>query len=232
MKNKYSVICPTRKRVNNLLRFISSMERTVSEPGKLEYLFYIDIDDEETIDLVGSLPNSVPVIGPRVVFSSMFSILALKATGNILFMTGDDVIMQTDKWDLIVDEEFSKVKDQLLVVSTRDGIQNEKLATHSFIGKPWVDTLGYLVPNSFPGDWADNWLTDVSRGAGRLIYRPEIFVEHMHPNVGKGALDQTYIEKFKNTIKDKTDLRYQGSEMKELIAKDIAKLKAYINGKA
>lgn len=234
-KLKFSIICPTRKRLNNLKRFIKSMEDTKSGEHEIEYLFYVDHDDILTEQFLRSINTIYPdlrvqyIYGPRIIFSRMFNEIVNISSGHILFMTGDDVIMRTKDWDKLVVEEYVKYNDGLVVISTQDGIQNEKIATHSFIGRVWFDILGYLVPPIFPGDHADNWLTDVSRGIGRLVYKPDIYVEHMHPNVGKALLDQTYIEKFNNTFVDNTPNKYNSSEIQNIIYSDIQKLKNYID---
>lgn len=146
--SKFSIICPTRNRITNLIRFISSVDNSVSDKDKLEYMFYVDSDDSMTQTFLAAKKeqdNRINVVvGERIIFSQMFNEIALKSTGDILFMTGDDILMQTKDWDLLVEKEFSKVKDKLLVVSTRDGIQNEKIATHSFIGRPWLETFRLL----------------------------------------------------------------------------------------
>ena len=229
---KFSIICPTRNRVTNLIRFIGSVDQTISDRSKLEYMFYVDSDDTFTQHYLGALakqdPRVRPIIGDRIIFSEMFNKIALQSTGDILFMTGDDIVMRTTDWDLIVEKEFSAVPDRLLVVSTRDGIQNEKIATHSFIGRPWVDTLGYLTLGIFPGDYVDNWLTDVARGVNRLIYKEEIYVEHLHPNIGKGQLDATYTDKFRQTAMHNTAVRYFTEEIQSLIRADVERLNNYI----
>lgn len=229
---KISVICPTRHRVSNLMRFISSMDSTISDPSKLEYMFYIDDDDTGSLSFLGTMAQRdtriIAVQGKRIIFSEMFNVIARQSSGDVLFMTGDDIIMRTPGWDKIVESHFSKVEDKLLVVSTKDGIQNEKIATHSFIGRPWLDTLGYLTLGIFPGDYVDNWLTDVAKGVGRLVYEPQIYVEHLHPNVGKGQLDSTYLEKFQQTAKHNTAQRYYTEEIQSLIRTDIQKLHKYI----
>ena len=230
--SKFSIICPTRNRITNLIRFISSVDASVSDKSKLEYMFYVDSDDTMTQTFLSAKKEQDSrvnvVVGERIIFSQMFNEVALRSTGDILFMTGDDILMQTKDWDLRVEEEFNKVKDKLLVVSTRDGIQNEKIATHSFIGRPWVETLGYLTLGIFPGDYVDNWLTDVAKGVDRLVYRDDIFVEHLHPNVGKGQLDSTYTEKFMQTARHNTAVRYYTEEIQSLIRQDIEKLQSYI----
>ena len=234
--SKFSIICPTRNRITNLIRFISSVDNSVSDKSKLEYMFYVDSDDSMTQTFLAAKKEQDSrvniVVGERIIFSQMFNEIASRSTGDILFMTGDDILMQTKNWDLLVEEEFNKVKDKLLVVSTRDGIQNEKIATHSFIGRPWIETLGYLTLGIFPGDYVDNWLTDVARGVNRLVYRDDIFVEHLHPNVGKGQLDSTYTEKFMQTARHNTAVRYYTEEIQSLIRQDISKLQSYIDKNA
>jgi hypothetical protein len=69
----------------------------------------------------------------------------------------------------------------------------------------------------------------VARGVNRLVYRDDIFVEHLHPNVGKGPLDSTYQEKFMQTARHNTANRYYTEEIQSLIREDIKKLNNYID---
>ena len=45
-----SLLCPTRNRVDGLIRMWSSALDTASNPDKLELVLYVDHDDLETIE--------------------------------------------------------------------------------------------------------------------------------------------------------------------------------------
>ena len=48
---KISILVPTRKRVQNVKRLIESVYNTAQNIKNIELLFYVDDDDQDTIDL-------------------------------------------------------------------------------------------------------------------------------------------------------------------------------------
>ena len=227
-----SLLCPTRKRPNNVVRFINSAYTTVSEASRLRILFYVDDDDFETINLAEKyqqIDNKIRwIVRKRIILSEMTNILAKEAQKGILFLLGDDVVFETKNWDIEIRKEFLSVKDNILLVYGKDGIMNERLATHSCIHSKWVEILGHIVPPIFPGDWVDNWMTKISESLGRKIYREDLLFTHMHPTVGKANFDEVYIEKYLRDRQARPDLILEAK--KDLLEEDINKLRDYMNG--
>ena len=44
----------------------------------------------------------------------------------------------------------------------------------------------------------DFWISDISRAIGRLVYLPDVHVEHLQFRQGKGELDDTYSDRIKS----------------------------------
>lgn len=226
-------LCPTRNRPAGLRRLISSAAKNSSWQMPIEFGFYIDEDDTISEQALDEIAKEVRVRiwnirGPRLYqLSEASNILARATKSGIMFFCGDDVEVTTLNWDRYVYNEFDKVPDKILLVYGDDGIQHSRLATHFFIHKNWVDTLGHVLPPVFTGDWVDNWVTEVSSTLNRKVYLPDVKLPHHHCTVGKSPLDLTYAEKF---MKDRNHNPAKiFEETKPLREQDIEKLKTFIN---
>ena len=177
-------------------------------------MFYMDDDDPETIKLVKDISVSDPnvnirvIVGPRIVMSEMSNILARSSEKGILFFCGDDIVMESKDWDIKIKSEFNKVKDKIILVYGDDGLMHESLATHFFLHSNWVDTLGYMVPPVFTGDWVDNYVTAVATLLDRKVYLSEVKTTHYHPTAGRAIMDNVYLEKYHRDIKSNPQLTF------------------------
>lgn len=194
---------------------------------EVEFVFYVDRDDASSLDTIAHYGGKV-IVGDRVVLSEMWNRCAERATHDVMMHCGDDIVFRSDHWDSIVLNEFEQVPDKILLVYGRDGFQDEKLGTHSFIHRNWVDTVGYFVPPYFSSDYNDTWLNEVAVALGRRKYVPEIYTEHMHPAAGKGTLDITHQERLARHTRDNVENIY-ASKQDERYA-DVKKLQAFIAG--
>ena len=223
-----SVLVPTRNRPDGVNQLMNSAYATAV--GDVEFVVYVDDDDptrDTVVNLVEAYSGKV-IVGPRVVLSEMWNRCAERATYDVMMHCGDDIIFRSQGWDDLVLGEFNKFDDKILLVYGRDGFQDEKLGTHSFIHRNWVNVVGYFVPPYFSSDYNDTWLNDVAVALGRRVYVPEIYTEHMHPAAGKGVLDQTHQERLARHTRDNVD-RIYASKQGEREA-DVNKLQAFIAG--
>jgi hypothetical protein len=231
-------LCPTRNRPQGLRRLIHSAVNHSSGYMPISFGFYIDEDDTISEEAINSIRKETFasiwfIRGPRLhQLSEASNILARATSDGIMFFCGDDVEVTTLNWDRYVYEEFSKYNDKILLVYGDDGIQHSKLATHFFIHKNWVDTLGHVLPPVFTGDWVDNWVTEVSTSLGRIKYLSDVKLPHHHCTVGKSPVDLTYIEKFNKDRLHNPAKVFE--DTKSLRLNDITKLKQFIDnhGKA
>lgn len=188
-----SILVPTRKRPENVVRLINSAMSTASNPVDLEFLFYVDHDDSSFPMELAS--DNVRVFrGPRIWLSLMQNFLYVQARGDILMYGGDDIVFRTKNWDNKVREAFSSSQDNLILVYPNDlATHGVKMAIHGFLHRDWIDTLGYWVAPG-RGSLYDLWHTDVARNLGRLVYLNDIEIEHVHFRQGaaKATFDSTY----------------------------------------
>lgn len=188
-----SIVVPTRGRPASVRRLVESALVTCHDASKIEFCFYADDDDRETIAVLEEMKLRHKV-GPRIPLSHAFNEAARMSSGEIIHCCADDIVYRTPGWDSIIKKEFDKIPDRIALVFGRDGHEDGKIPTHPFFHRKWVETIGYLMPPYFSGWYSDNWLEDLAVRIGRKIYVPDVFTEHLHFSVGKSPKDATYLE--------------------------------------
>jgi Glycosyl transferase family 2 len=187
-----SVCVPTRNRPGNVERLVVSAVANAAGPVQ----FVLRVDDDAPGSVPPHLPANVAVVtGPRELLSKLWNQCLPQAQGDILMVCGDDVMFHTPRWDRAVREAIERHGDRIAVAYGNDLIHGQNLATHPFVHRRWVDTLGYLTPPLFAGDYVDTWVHDLAARLGRLEYLPGVVIEHLHPNVGKARRDPVYDER-------------------------------------
>lgn len=192
LRAPFSLLTPTRGRPQALQEMADSVRATSTRP--VEILAYVD-DDDPYLEQYEATTGVGVTVGPRIMLSECWNVLARKAEGDFLHMSSDDIRFRTPGWDSIIKDTFENFPDRIACVYGRDGIHDEKLATHGFISRRWYETVGYFTWPEFPCDFADTWLHDVAQMIGRLIYQPDVLIEHLHPIAGKAEWDQTHLER-------------------------------------
>lgn len=223
---KISILVPTRNRPKNVQRLINSAYETSDLPP--EFFFYVDNDDPArhvTIDILNYC-GAHWIMGERITLSQMWNELAEVATHDILMHCGDDIVFRTMYWDKRVVETFESHRDKLILVHGDDGFQHDRVATHGFYHRNWVEVLGRFVPPYFSSDYNDLWLTEVADAVQRRVYLPDVLTEHMHPSAGKGDLDQTHQERLARHARDNVDTLYKTLARERV--NDVSKLREAI----
>lgn len=222
-----SILCPTRKRPQNILRLVDNIVATVSNVQNIELLVYIDDDDDESIPALQYASERInvnAVQGNKLIGSQMYNELGKLAKGDIIMFAADDIVFKTPKWDEIVQREFDAVEDKILFVYGEDGFQKGRIGTHGFIHRFWVELIGYVLPPKLASAYTDEWVTDLADKAGRRLYLPDLLVEHLHPATGKAPNDETYTKR----IEIAGDLASYYNSLEPERVRDAEKLKGFI----
>jgi len=196
-----SILVPTRKRPDKMQTLIQSIINTTHNLANVELIFYIDEDDLESIiklKEVKQLTSALTikhVIGPRILLSKTWNRCFEIARGDIIMHGGDDIVFRTANWDIEIENAFNQYDDKIVLVYGRDGFHDEKLSTHGFIHRRWIETIGHFLPPFFSSDYNDTWLFEVATLINRTCYLDSILIEHMHYIVGKSEYDETYRER-------------------------------------
>lgn len=187
---KISLLCPTRKRPELMLKMARS---ALSTGQNFEFVFYIDEDDQLTDSGIEQLPKEIVQVvrGPRIPCGQCWNKAYDVCTGDIVMMCADDLLFHTQGWDTIVSAEFEAVPDRILFLFGNDGIQGDRLGTHGFVHRRWCETLGYFVPPYFMSYYNDTWLDQLGHLCGRRKWLKDLNIEHVHPSAGKRPMDET-----------------------------------------
>lgn len=207
-----SLLVPSRGRPDRLLGMWESALAFADRPEGLQLVVYLDDDDPTVGEYVQIVPRAVIRIGPRIMLSKMWNVCAALAHGDILWHGNDDVLFRTEHWDTEIRSGFERYADRIACVHGRDGIHDGNMATLGFYSRQWMDVLGYFVPPYFSSDYNDTWLSWVATQAGRRVYLPSVYTEHLHPAVGKGVQDQTHLDRLQRHVQDNVDQLYRDLE--------------------
>jgi hypothetical protein len=196
-----SVLLPSRGRPHKMAEVIRTALATATHNRSLEFIVYLDDDDPKGPNYGAIRANTYGrwlryVQGPRILLSECWNECYREADGEILMHAGDDITFNTPGWDVRVREEFAKLPDRIGLVFGDDLSTNfPDLATHGFLHRRWVETVGYFLPPLFSSDWNDVWISEVAKQVGRFVPMPDVVIEHHHHSFGKAEYDQTHRER-------------------------------------
>lgn len=192
-----SLVCPTRYRPDNFSAMVESAHMMAADPGQVEVCAYLDDDDHQR-DIYQDIDYALHVsfaVGDRCVLSHAWNRAAEVARGDVLMLCADDLRFRSLDWDRAVDGTVAAFPDRIALVYGRDGHADERMATHPFVSRRWVDVVGRFTAPYFVADYVDLWLHDVAKRVGRAVYLPQLLVEHLHPSFGLGTWDENHQER-------------------------------------
>lgn len=204
-----SILLPTRNRLNNLKRLYESVCDTTSQMPEISV--YAD-EDSESAELAKSLGMVVTLGTHRIMLSDMWNVAYWAATGDILMLCGDDIVFRSKNWDVRVVETFETCPDKIVFVHGDDlAFGGRNSGTHGFLHRTWVELIGYFTPPIFSADYCDTWINYVANQLHRRVFLPDVITEHMHPGVGKAAMDQVYRDGRERVERDRVGEIYERS---------------------
>jgi hypothetical protein len=181
------VLIPSRGRPGSVERVVRSYALTCRASTKIRFAF--DEDDPKIDANIKASQGHSFMIGPRDTLTGWTNKLAKRHLGHApaLGSFGDDHQPVTDGWDekllaaLPAGGGYSYPNDQ-----RRDDIPEACVISSTI-----VRALGWMSPPFVSHWWQDNVWADLGRGAGCLVYCPDVIVKHLHPNVLGTRGDQT-----------------------------------------
>ena len=186
-----SVCLPSHRRSIQLRQMVADALNLCARPDLIEFIVYLNLESKE-YELL-DFPNTTFLYGPKLSISSMTNQAFAASSGEILMYGADDIVFRTNGWDEIVRNRFKTLKQNFGLVYGDDLSPNSpQIATHGFVSKELTCLLGWLLPPFFKDQFADTYLTRITRMSGILSYVPELKIEHMHPTWGKKDSDQSY----------------------------------------
>lgn len=158
-----------------------------AQPGRVEHIFAIDEDDNESAVLQRFNHVKVPAGGGCV---RAWNFGSFRIMAPIIVQMSDDWI-PVPKWDdLICDRIGDPTQPRVLAIS--DGARTDNLlcmaiCTRNYFAQDW-----FLFHPDFLGVYSDNWFTEQAYARGQVIEARDIVFTHNHPAFGKAEVDKTY----------------------------------------
>jgi len=174
---------------------VKSALAMAGHPELVEFIFYVDEDDLSLFTV--RLPCNHKVrVGPRQNEPQNWNDAYEWSRGDIVMQGADDIVFRTQGWDDRVRAEFEKYPDGIVMVYAED--RPIKVgwpqATHPFLSRRWVDTLGYFAAPYFKVYWSDQWTQELADRIQRKVWLEDVFIEHVHFLTGRTVVDTTYAE--------------------------------------
>lgn len=198
---RISLIVPTRGRPTSLLRFIKSIEDTVSNLSAIEVCLYIDHDDEPTraIDFSSCHVRVLPFVGPAITMGAM-NVKAIEcSTGEIIMLCNDDVVIRSGSWDKKVTDLHTVNAGRLYLAYPNDLFKGPALATFPIFPAKLVNELCPWLFVNYKGSFIDLHLQEIflrmemlNPKVKRVFYLDDVIFEHMHYRLNKSTFDATY----------------------------------------
>lgn len=179
------IILPTLRRPHLLKNFVSAYKQTDATLP-----IHVVLDSADTSYAAVELPShwkriTVPA-GTKL--GGIYPLI-IKAFPDASFyaMIGDDVVPETMHWDIALKENCLPDK----IAWGWDGIQNEKLPTHPFIGGELVRKLGWFAAPGMQQYFVDNIWKHLADVLDCAAYLPNVKMRHCHYTSGDRSRDRT-----------------------------------------
>ena len=198
MKNpRISLLLPTRGRPALAERFFRSITETAFHNDQVEVIVYVDDDDVDSHHLDSHGVRVTRIIGPKASMGTYNSACYAVATGDIIILGNDDMVIRTRGWDEKVIELDAKVPDKIYLAYGNDLFRKKSLCTFPILSRRTCELLIEPYPKEYQGAFIDVHLFDIFKrlqraGFDRIHYMDDIVFEHLHYRTKKAFLDETY----------------------------------------
>jgi len=232
-KPKISILLPTRKRTDLVVKSIGSLLANAANTADIEILIAYDDDDNESKDFFATVwPAFIQQTAATTrVFElerygylrlyKYVNFLADQASGDWLMFWNDDALMATENWDTKIIEKtgwFGLLRMPCINM-------NHPFALFPIIPNSWLKLFGKISPVNH-SDW---WIYHVTNSAQRM-QNIDVLVYHDRADVTGNNNDQTFAEQsYAADGKDPNNPEdYSNPERLKELNEWILKLKNYI----
>ena len=198
MSKKFSIIFPTRERIELLTDLLNSIDQTTFDKDNIEVLIAVDTDDFETQNRLLKIINAgyywiqMHVVHRSLNFSrDYYTHLYTKSTGKWIIVCNDDCQFLTPNWDVIAEETLNQFigKDPNVVLGWIEDHLGEHRYTHianyccfPLLGRDGVDAFHSIFPDRIPTWGADCWAQKLYSNVDKIVKIPMEIKHISHHN--------------------------------------------------
>jgi glycosyltransferase involved in cell wall biosynthesis len=159
-----SILMPTRNRLQNLEKAVTSIVNTASSKNNYEILFGVDSDDQNSIESIPVLLqdkniNYKIIITERKYYKGFHLYLYelyKNSSGDLLWSFPDDLEILTKNWDLLLLENKNSF---YIMVDMGPAYSNWTFSLVPIISRKWIEITNRFAENS----QTDLWLGEIAR---------------------------------------------------------------------
>jgi hypothetical protein len=197
MKNKIAIVLPVRDgglgRHNRLIRCLASYKEITEGLSDIHLLH-----DEDECHIYHPIAEQYPkiinyCIPTGISLMQKINVHALDIASKYKYVgfVGDDIVFKTPFEKTFI-EHLSSVDYGMAYGD--DMVWGQALATHPFITSNAITAVGFFGCPAVEHNYFDNYWQAIFSSLDKIVYLPEILMEHVHPIVGKEVADNIYKE--------------------------------------
>lgn len=192
-----SLLLPTRGRPELVERFFASLLETTSRLDLVEVILYVDEDDTSSHHLDSRDFHVKRIIGPALSMGGYNSACLERASGQIIILANDDIVIRTQGWDERVRAINSRFKDKIYLAYPNDLFKKSNFCTFPIMSRRTCELLIEPYPVAYQRFFIDPHLFDIFKRLqhsefDRICYCEDVVFEHLHYRTGKAPYDETY----------------------------------------
>jgi glycosyltransferase involved in cell wall biosynthesis len=197
---RISLLLPTRGRPHLVQRLFDSLALHTDRLKHLEVILYLDEDDQTGERINESRFSITKIVGQQLTMGAYNTACLDRASGDIIMLLNDDVIVRTSAWDLKMMEISRRFSDGVFLAYPNDLNIGRRMCTFPICTKKVCELLIRPYPDDYKSYFIDWHLLDVFKrlraaGYSRIFYLDDVVFEHCHYMAGKAELDATYAAK-------------------------------------
>jgi len=197
VRKRISLLVPSRARPKSLMRMLESALETAARPGDIEAVVLFDDDDAESLALQFGLLPVIRLVRPRMGMGQLTMECIRAATGDILIMANDDIVIRTKDWDDQVRATAQQFDDGIYLLYPNDCFKSGSLPTFPIVSRHFIANCYSEALAEYRGGFLDIHIFEIfqrlkNSGYDRTRYLLNIEFEHLHYRTGKSEWDDTY----------------------------------------
>ena len=197
---RISLLLPTRGRAHLIRRLFDSLARCTDRLDDLEVILYLDDDDETHQEISDDRFSMIKITGPRLSMGAYNTICLDRASGDLIMLMNDDVVVRTQAWDRRVAKLGRTIPDGIFLAYPNDLHIGKRMCTFPILTKKTCELLLRPYPEEYKTYFIDWHVFDTFKrlralGHARIFYLEDVVFEHCHYMAGKAECDATYKEK-------------------------------------
>jgi hypothetical protein len=228
MQNKIAIVLPVRDgglgRHKRLVRCLASYQEMTEGLSDIHLLH-----DEDECDTYHPIAEQYPqiinyCIPTGISLMEKINVHALDIASKYKYVgfIGDDIVFKT-RFESYFVQELSSFDYGM--VYGNDLVWDGKLATHPFVTSNAITAVGFFGCPAVEHNYFDNYWQTVFSSLEKVVYFPNIVMEHMHPVVRKEVTDEMSDEINSKLETDRIKFeRYMSTNLTE----DLNKIKAFV----